>query len=531
MSKHFKNFVILLISSAALLFLVSCQTLSPTKGSVMNIVTTASSDIIIPVPVSLVQKKGFFNLNRETKIYYPSSNLDNDFTARYLQHHIKSITGYDLQILSTENFYEKGNIYLILQNEIANSNPERYELSITENSINIISDNSEGLFRGVQTFIQMLFPLKNKIDLAANYIQIPNVEIKDYPRFQWRGVMLDVARHFFGVNDVKKLIDLIALYKFNRLHLHLTDDQGWRIQINSWPKLTEIGGSTQVGGGAGGFYTQKEFAEIVEYAKKRFITIVPEIDLPGHTNAALASYPELNCDGVAPELYTGIKVGFSSLCIDKEITYDFIKDVIREVAELTPGSYIHIGGDEAHATDSVKYMKFMERVQEIVNSNNKKMIGWEEITQSKLNPTSIVHYWRKADYVLAGIKQGNKVIMSPSSKVYMDMKYNPNTELGLNWAGYIEVSDSYNWDPSTQINGLNEKDILGVEAPLWTETILNFSDIECMLFPRLPGVAEIGWSPNEKRIWDEYKIRLSNHGKYWEKIGLNFYKSPQINWE
>jgi hexosaminidase len=505
--------------------------MSPIKENVRNTKTIAPYENFIPVPAEVNPKDGAFSLNTDSKIYFDQSNLENEFVGNYLKDYVKSLTGFELRVLPLEKILEKGNIYLLLLDGKNSLGNEGYELDISDKSIELRANTSEGLFRGVQTIVQMLFPLKNNLNLASNQIEIPSVKIRDYPRFQWRGVMLDVARHFFGVNDVKKLIDLIALYKFNRLHLHLTDDQGWRIEIKSWPKLTEIGGSTQVGGGQGGFYTQEDYSEIIRYAKERYIIIVPEIDMPGHTNAALASYPELNCDGVAPELYTGIKVGFSSLCLDKEITYKFIEDVIKELSELTPGEYIHIGGDEAYATDSVKYINFIERVQQIVESNNKRMIGWEEITQSKLSSNSVVQYWRKADYVLEGIKQGNKVIFSPSTKVYMDMKYNPETELGLNWAGHIEVSDSYNWDPLTQINGISDKQILGVEAPLWTETILNFSHIEYMLFPRLPGVGEIGWSLKSKRDWNEYKIRLANHGKYWQKIGMNFYRSPQVDWE
>lgn len=532
MKKQHTNQTVIFFTLLFILFqFTSCKTLSPTKEKISEMTPTASVDNIIPIPLSVNLTGGTFILNRETKILFASSYPETEFIAKYLQEEINSITGYELAILPFEMKLTKGNISLIINKEVKELSKESYSLIISENLIELKANQPEGLFRGVQTLIQMLFPLKNNLNLTSNRIKFLTVEIKDNPRFEWRGVMLDVARHFFGVNDIKKLIDLIALYKFNRLHLHLTDDQGWRIEIKSWPELTEIGGSTQVGGGYGGYYTQEDYSEIVRYAMERYITIVPEIDMPGHTNAALASYPELNCDDIPPELYTGIKVGFSSLCLDKEITYDFIKDVIKEVSDLTPGAYLHIGGDEAYATDSLKYINFIERVQQIIESNNKKMIGWEEISQARLSSNSVIQFWRKSDYVLKGLQQGSKVIFSPSSKVYMDMKYNPNTELGLNWAGYIEVSDAYNWDPLTEINGISDKQILGVEAPLWTETILNFSDIEFMLFPRLPGIAEIGWSPSIKRNWDEYKHRLANHGNYWKKIGLNYHKSTDINWD
>lgn len=519
-----------ILSALLLLQFVSCKTLTPTNERTLDHLK-ASIDNIIPVPVSVNKIGGEFNLRNNSKIYITPLNSETEFIGQYFRDNVKSITGFDLTVLESGGTIADENIYLMIDNNDEILSEEGYKLIITDRSFILKANKPDGLFRGVQTFIQMLFPLVNRSAIFSDDVQIPTVEIIDYPRFEWRGVMLDVARHFFSVSDVKKLIDRIALYKFNRLHLHLTDDQGWRIQINSWPNLTLHGGSTQVGGGEGGYFTQEDYSEIVKYAKQRYIIVVPEIDMPGHTNAALASYPVLNCDGVAPELYTGIKVGFSSLCINKDSTYIFIDDVIREVAQLTPGPYIHIGGDEAMATDSVDYINFIKKVQAIVRSYGKQMIGWEEIAQSSLEPNTIVQHWRKAQLALDGVQQGAKLIMSPSTKVYMDMKYNPDIELGLSWAAYIEVSDAYNWDPITQIEGLTENDVLGVEAPLWTETIINFSDIEFMLFPRLPGVAEIGWSPANARVWEKYKQRLASHGAYWKAIGVNFYRSPQIDWE
>ncbi len=204
------------------------------------------------------------------------------------------------------------------------------------------------------------------------------------PKYGYRGAMLDVARHFFTVDEVKKYIDLLAMYKINKLHLHLSDDQGWRIEIKSWPNLTNYGGSTEVGGGPGGFYTQEEYIELVSYAQERFITIIPEIDLPGHTNAALASYPELNCNGKSPDLYTGTEVGFSTLCANKEITFQFLDDVIREISEITPGPYFHIGGDESHVTKEEDYITFINRSQDMVLKYGKKVMGWDEIQNADL---------------------------------------------------------------------------------------------------------------------------------------------------
>jgi hexosaminidase len=341
--------------------------------------------------------------------------------------------------------------------------------------------------------------------------------------------MLDVSRHFFGVEDVKRYIDLISHYKMNRLHLHLSDDQGWRIEIKSWPRLTKVGGRTQVGGSRGGYYTQEQYKEIVEYARSRYVVTVPEIDTPGHTNAALASYAELNSTEEAPALYEGTQVGFSTLWINSEITYRFLDDVIRELAALTPTPYIHIGGDEARSTPEDDYKKFIKRFQEIVVSHGKTAIGWNEIGEAQLLPGTIVQQWAGAGYQEAK-RQGAKIILSPANKVYLDMKYDASTPLGLDWAGLISVKDSYNWEPGSYMEGLEESDILGLEAPLWTETVLTMQDIEYMAFPRIIGIAELAWSPRGQN-WEEYRQRLAAHGKRMEVMGIHFFQSPDVDWE
>jgi hexosaminidase len=380
-----------------------------------------------------------------------------------------------------------------------------------------------GLFHGVQTLRQLLPPEIDRSTIQNIAWKIAASTIRDVPRFGWRGTMLDVARHFFGVPDVKRLIDLMAYYKMNRLHLHLTDDQGWRIAINRWPNLTIYGGSTAVNGDPGGFYTQADYAEIVAYAEQRFIIVVPEIDMPGHTNAALASYPELNCNDTAPALYTGTHVGFSTFCVPKEVTYRFIDDVIGEIAALTPGPYIHVGGDESAATAPDDYLYFVERVQAIVQAHGKRMIGWEEVSQVKLLPTTLVQQW-KDNQVVNAIKQGAHVILSPANHAYLDMKYDVATSLGLNWAGYVNVRQAYEWDPTELIPGIDEQVIAGVEAPLWSETIRTQTDMDQMIFPRLLGVAEIGWSAVAARNWDDYNARLKANLTHLDALGVNYYQ-------
>ena len=406
---------------------------------------------------------------------------------------------------------------------------EGYELTVSEQGVRIAAASSAGLFYGGQTLRQLL-PPSAELQHGDGSWQVPVGVVRDHPRFAWRGAMLDVARHFFTVDDVKRLIDLIAAYKLNVLQLHLSDDQGWRIEIKSWPRLTSIGGLTEVGGGEGGFYTQEQYREIVAYAADRFITVIPEIDLPGHTNAALVAYPELNCNGKDPVPYTGIAVGFSSLCTRKPVVMQFARDVIHEVAAMTPGPYLHIGGDEADATLPREYAIFIGRVGEIVRAEGKTMTGWEEIAQADIDSGTVVQLWRSADLAVLGASKGARVVVSPSPHVYLDMKYDSTTALGQNWAGYIEVDTAYVWDPATQAPALVASDILGVTATLWTETVTTMDEAEYLLFPRLAAIAEVAWTPPVDRQWDEFKVRLGRHGARMTARGINFYRSAQIPW-
>jgi len=363
---------------------------------------------------------------------------------------------------------------------------------------------------------------------------VPGGHVVDHPRFAYRGAMLDVARHFFSVAQVKRYIDQIALYKVNYFHLHLTDDQGWRIVINSWPRLATFGGSTAVDGDPGGFYTQADYADIVAYAKSRYITVVPEVDMPGHVNAALASYAELNCDGKAPPLYTGTDVGFSSLCVSLPITYRFLDDFIGELAAITPGPYIHIGGDEAQATTPADYKAFMDKAQKIVAAHGKTVLAWHQVAQDATPlPSTVAQFWdtdKNNPAVAAATKKGTKLVLSPANKAYLDMKYTESTPLGQDWAGLIEVKDAYGWNPGSYLVGVSEPAVLGVEAPLWTETIRTSANIEFMAFPRLAAIAELGWSPASTHSWTAFRKRLGAQGPRWTVMGVNYYRSPQVPW-
>ena len=269
----------------------------------------------------------------------------------------------------------------------------------------------------------------------------------------------------------------------------------------------------------------------MKYAKDRYITIVPEIDMPGHTNAALASYAELNCNGKATDLYTGINVGFSTLCTTLAITYKFIDDVIGELTALTPGPYIHIGGDESHSTKREDYIPFINKVQDIVLAHGKQVLGWDDIAIASLKPNVVAQNWANVKNAKMAVSQGAKILMSPAIKAYLDMKYDKNTRLGLHWAAYIEVDSAYIWDPATLIPGVGKENVIGIEAALWTETITNLKDMQYMIFPRLPGYAEIGWTPLSARNWNDYKVRLGKQGERFRAMDINYYPSQLVPWE
>jgi hexosaminidase len=486
---------------------------------------------IVPVPVSVQAVGTGFTLASSTPILTPPGLAEPARVAGYLAGVLRRSTGYRLPVSASgaAGACPHG-ICLGLRSE-GRLGSEGYELDVSGEGVRLWAARAEGLFRGVQTLRQLLPPGIERATAQPGPWSIPGVRIVDYPRFAWRGAALDVARHFLTVDEVKRYVDLISLYKIDVLHLHLTDDQGWRIAIDRWPRLATHGGSTAVGGGAGGYYTQRDYADIVRYAEDRYVTVVPEIDVPGHTNAALASYAELNCDGHAAALYTGVAVGISSLCLDGETTYRFLDQVIGDLAALTPGAYLHIGGDEPGDVVGDRYARFVERAQQIVQAHGKLMIGWQEIVKARLMATSIAQYWdtrSDAGPVREAARRGTKLVLSPASRVYLDMKYDRRTRPGVSWAGYVDVRDAYRWDPATLLAGVGDGQVLGVEAPLWGETIHGMRDVEFLAFPRLPGAAETGWSPAASRRWDDYRRRLAAQEPRWTAMGVSYYRSPQV---
>ncbi|WP_346939791.1 family 20 glycosylhydrolase [uncultured Clostridium sp.] len=493
------------------------------------VVESSNSDII-PKPLSYEKGEGKFILKKDASIYVKGNTEEEteeiSKIAEFIRGKLKISTGFELNIIKSDN-PSAGSIYLTTIGSEKDQGNEGYKIITTPENVKIIAYKPEGLSRGVQTLRQLL-PADIEKDTLVTDVEwsIPVSTINDKPEYSHRGLMIDVARHFFTVDEIKRQIDLAAQYKINKVHLHLTDDQGWRLEIKKWPDLTTIGGSTQVGGGPGGYYTQEEFEDLVKYAAERYVEIIPEIDMPGHTNAALASYGFLNPDGKRKPLYTGTSVGFSSFMTHDEKTYEFIDDVIKEVSEISPSKYIHIGGDEAYSTKKEDYDYFVGRVSKIVEKYGKTPIGWDPIdTSPEINSSGVLQNWKDSNE--AARKKGMQMIISIVPKAYLDMKYNESTPYGLTWAGYIPVETAYKWDPTDYAP---KELILGIEAPLWTETIEDRKAMDYMIYPRLLGYAEIGWTPKEARDWIEYKSRLENQGERMKNQGINYYNDSSV-WE
>ncbi|MDQ0647435.1 hexosaminidase [Microbacterium natoriense] len=492
---------------------------------------------LVPAPVSATAGEGRMPVTRALRVTGPA-----DATTQLIDA-VERRSG--IRLPSTD-----GPAEITLRIDPANGSPEGYSLAIAD-SAEIVGADEAGLFYGVQTLLQLL---REDEDGTWGFLR---VQITDAPRFPRRGVMLDVARHFFGVDDVKRFIDSTSALKFNHLHLHLSDDQGWRIHIDSWPRLTELSSSTSADGDPGGFYSKDDYREIVAYAASRHMIVIPEIDLPGHTHAIGVAYPELveapvlNDDliadsarlgqplPVAGETYTGWGVGHSSVRIHEERTYDFVRDVVRELAEMTPGPYIHVGGDESLGTPQADFDLFASRATAIVVEAGKTPVAWHEMGSAEnIAQGTVGQYWGSispqgthADEAARFVDRGGALIMSPSDAAYLDMKYAPDFPLGLDWAGIIDVRTAYEWDP-TAVLDVPAAAILGIETPLWSETTPNYSDVEQLVFPRAAAHAEIGWSPRESpaRTWESFRSRLGTLAPLWNAEGIAFHRSAEVSW-
>jgi len=404
---------------------------------------------------------------------------------------------------------------------------EAYRVVARNGRVDLEARTPAGLVRAIVTLRQLI------VTAPGGVLRVPAVRIEDWPRYAWRGLSIDVARHFVTVGDLKVIIGLLAHYKLNVLHLHLTDDQGWRLHVPSRPLLTRLSSSTSVDGDPGGFYSAEDFADIVAYGAVRGVRVVPEIDVPGHVNAATHAYGELTPSGEPTDEYTGIEVGFSRLYADLPATRPFLSSVFADVAAMTPGEYVHIGGDEVLTMEADEYATLVAAASAAVRATGKKVVGWQEIAHTPLEPGTVVQYWDTrvdpAPFVAAA-QAGALLLMSPGSKAYLDMKYDADTELGLEWAGHIELRDAYDWEPSTLIEGVPAESVIGVEAALWTETLRDLPALTQMLLPRLAAVAEVAWSAPERRDWDDFRTRIARHAPFWDRIGLSWYPTPQVEW-
>jgi hexosaminidase len=305
------------------------------------------------------------------------------------------------------------------------------------------------------------------------------------------------------------------------------------VQMPSRPDLTERSGSTAVGGQPGGYYTVGDFAEITTYAQDRCITVVPEIDIPGHVNAALHAYGELTPSGEPTPEYTGIEVGFSRLHADVATTEAFLRDVMSDIAVMTPGPYVHIGGDEVLTMDAPEYSRLVEMAAGYVRAAGKMVVGWQEVAKANVGPDTVIQFWREPDdteHLITAVQAGAKLLLSPASKAYLDMKYDSDTPLGLEWAGHIELQDAYDWDPLTVIPEVPAEAIIGIEAAVWSETICTVDDLFLLLLPRLAAIAEVAWSQSDRRSWDSFVARVRVVAPRWSQAGLSWYRSPQVRW-
>jgi hexosaminidase len=524
--------------------------------------TQAQEVSIIPQPTKLVTSKGSFNITSKTQIVLAGSGLEK--SANFLNDFIQKFYGFKLTVLSKGNF--KNNIvlnYYKMEYPIAGA----YNMHVNNDGIIIEGDNATGTFYGIQSLIQLL-PTEKTTTLA-----VPFVEIEDKPRFAYRGMHLDVGRHFFSIAYIKKYIDFIAMHKLNTFQWHLTEDQGWRIEIKKYPKLTSVGGyrngtivgrfpgKSNDGIRDGGFYTQAEIKDVVKYASDRFVTIIPEIELPGHASAAIAAYPQLSCfpdsstKHPSKSPWSGTTQGkqvqqtwgvFEDVFAPTEYTFHFLQDVLDEVLQLFPSKYIHIGGDEcpkeawkksAFCQQLIKDKNlkdehglqsyFIQRMEKYLNGKGRQIIGWDEILEGGLAPNAAVMSWRGETGGIAAAKQKHEVIMTPTTYVYFDYSQTKRED-SVTIGGYLTLKMVYDYEPiPKQLAKEDEKYIIGAQANLWTEYISNPSKLEYMLFPRLTALSEVLWSSKENKNWNNFQKKLIPQLKRYDFWKWNYSKAFQ----
>ncbi len=525
--------------------------------------TDVSYDVI-PLPQSIVMVKGkAFILNSNTTIFCSSKDDLMQKNACFLSCYIADLTGLKLKVSDIKP--KKGNYIELLLNNKNIKGEEAYTININNKNIKISGLTSTGVFYGVQTLRKSL-PICNAIN---NPIALPAAEIKDAPRFKYRGMMLDCSRHFFSIDFIKKFIDLIALHNMNTFHWHLNDDQGWRIEIKKYPKLIEIGSvrtGTVMGRNSdvddsikyGGYYTQEQCREIVEYARQRHITVIPEIDMPGHMKAVLASYPNLGCTGGPYKVGHNWGVYYDVLCIGNEDTFKFVEGVLDEIIDIFPSRYIHIGGDEtptkrwSECSKCEKIMQkeglpinklqayFTNRIEKYLNSKGRSIIGWDEILDGDINKSATIMSWRGIEPGEKGAKMGHDVIMSPTSHCYFDYAQTKEQySEPLTQVHALDVEQVYSLDPAPKtMSEESKKHILGVQANLWTEYISNPNLATYMLLPRMAALSEVQWTSPAQKDFKQFKIRATRLSKLYDKYGYIYalhlwqerYKHNRENW-
>lgn len=522
--------LISMCAGAALCILASCSE-GPTKQIPYN-----QGINVIPVPVSLTQNEGVFKVGKNMAILATTPEAKR--VAEYFASKINQATGYQV----TAGDKEVSNGISLVIDESLDVNNEGYTLDVTTDGVTVKAKTTQGLFYGMQSFLQLL-PAEIESPAVVGGIAwtAPCVSVKDEPRFGYRGFMLDPCRHFIPVENVKKQIDALSMFKINRLHWHLTDDQGWRIEIKKYPKLTEVGAKRIEGEGTeyGGFYTQEEVKEIVKYAADRFITVIPELELPGHEMAAIAAYPELSCKGEqgTPRIIWGVED--IVMCAGKEETFKFLEDVIDEIAPLFPSEYFHIGGDECpkiswkncplcqkrikeegltgskeHSSEERLQSYFVQRMEKYLSGKyGKKIIGWDEILEGGLAPSATVMSWRGEDGGIAAANMGHDAIMTPGSGgMYLDQYQGDSKIEPVTIGGYatLEKVYSYNPVPDTLVKTGKANHILGVQCNNWSEYMYNTDLMEYRMYPRAVAVAEIGWSQLNRKDYKDFERRLDN---------------------
>mgnify|MGYP002388083140 CR=1 FL=1 len=521
-------------------FLASCQTAQVPEPAV------------IPQPVMIDQKPGSFTLAPDATIT-STGGPEAEAVAEQMASMLRPATGFELKSSGGSN----GDIRLLIDTSGV-WKPEEYRLSVSKRQVTLTAATPEGLFRGIQTIRQLLPPQAGSPGIVNDVKwSMPCVSVTDYPRFEWRGMHLDVSRHFFDVEFIKRYIDILAMHKLNVFHWHIVDDQGWRIEIKKYPRLTEVGAwrvdreditwnsrePQQPGEKAtyGGFYTQEEIRDIVAYAAERYITVVPEIEMPAHVGSALAAYPEYSCTGGPFTVPPGSVWPITDIyCAGKDATFTFLEDVLTEVMDLFPSRYIHIGGDEADKTEWRKCREcqtrirkeglkdedelqsyFVKRIEHFLNSNGRRLIGWDEILQGGLAPEATVMSWQGFEGGIAAAKSGHHAVMTPVSHCYFNIYQDDPATEPASFPGLITLEKVYSFEPvPEELTPEEAKFIIGAQGCLWTEYVTDGKTAEYMVLPRLTALSEVVWSAPESQSWEGFSSRLPKMLERFDAMGL-----------